>query len=83
MRINLTKKALIPNDLKLESKKWWLEINTTSPQCTYYFGPFYSLEEAAERESGYIEDLIEEGATGITANIKKCQPQVLTVEVFS
>ncbi|MDJ0712829.1 MAG: DUF1816 domain-containing protein [Prochloraceae cyanobacterium] len=74
--------TVISDNLKLERRKLWIEINTTIPQCTYYFGPFDTLEEAAECQNGYIEDLIEEGASGINVNIKKCQPQTLTVEVF-
>lgn len=74
---------LISNNFKLNLKKWWVEINTTVPNCTYYFGPFTCFEEAVEYRDGYIEDLIEEGANGITVNIKKqFQPQLLTLEVF-
>ncbi|MDJ0725924.1 MAG: DUF1816 domain-containing protein, partial [Prochloraceae cyanobacterium] len=51
--------------------------------CTYYFGPFYTLNEALEHQNGYLEDLIEEGASGIAIAIEKCQPQNLTVEIFN
>ncbi|NES84519.1 MAG: DUF1816 domain-containing protein, partial [Moorea sp. SIO2B7] len=52
----------------------------TQPRCTYYFGPFDSFNEAQSHQPGYIEDLQEEGAEGITVEIKQCQPQILTQE---
>jgi len=33
------------------------------PCCTYYFGPFESVEEAVLAQPGYIEDLVNEGGT--------------------
>ncbi len=80
MSITLTKTDLIVENLRSKNKKWWLEISTELPQCIYYFGPFDRREEAIEYRAGYLEDLIEEGATGIEVNIKKCQPQVLTLD---
>ncbi len=58
---------------------WWLEIHTIEPLCIYYFGPFNSSDEANFYESGYIEDLIQEKAQGITVESKRCQPQMLTI----
>lgn len=58
---------------------WWIEVTTTAPHCTYYFGPFATKSEAESHQSGYLEDLGDEGATGITANIKRCQPKELTI----
>ncbi len=60
-------------------KAWWLEITTQIPSCTYYFGPFVSKEAAQVAQSGYIEDLQQEEAQGIAINIKRCQPQKLTI----
>ncbi len=54
-------------------------IQTTKPLCTYYFGPFDSAEEAKLNQAGYIEDLMEENAEGITVEIQQCQPEVLTI----
>lgn len=82
MSIKPLKRELISDNLKLEVQNWWVEINTTVPHCTYYFGPFYTLEEAVESHGGYLEDLKEEGASGITVNIKKCQPKFMTLETF-
>lgn len=59
---------------------WWVEISTTLPDCTYYFGPFESERTARSSQGGYIEDLEKEGATGIVAGVKKCQPRQLTIE---
>ncbi|MGF1489854.1 MAG: DUF1816 domain-containing protein [Prochloraceae cyanobacterium] len=82
MSISRMSTELISPSLKLEIKKWWVEINTAVPRCTYYFGPFDTLEEAAENQDGYVQDLIEEGSRDITVNIKKCRPQALTLEVY-
>ena len=57
----------------------WIEITTQSPQCTYFFGPFVSASEAELEKSGYIEDLEAEGAFGISVEIKRCNPEKLTV----
>jgi Domain of unknown function (DUF1816) len=59
---------------------WWIEVNTSTPLCTYYFGPFDSQEEARHFSPGYIEDLCEEGARDIITLIKQCQPDILTID---
>lgn len=58
---------------------WWIEIKTSSPCCTYFFGPFDSFQEARHSQDGYIEDLVDEKAFGITVEIKQCQPNLLTM----
>ena len=58
---------------------WWVEIHTNNPQCTYYFGPFETASEAQALQAGYLEDLRQEQAQIITAEIKQCQPQKLTL----
>lgn len=57
----------------------WVEISTTIPRCTYFFGPFDSVKEAKQEQTGYIDDLVQEKAFGITVEIKQCQPTSLTV----
>lgn len=69
-----------PSPHKFLPFPWWVEISTKNPRCIYYFGPFDSKQEAQREQSGYIEDLQEEGAAEITATVKQCQPQVLTQE---
>lgn len=59
---------------------WWVEINTSVPLCTYYFGPFDSQEEAQDSRTGYVEDLRREDARDIVAVVKQCQPDALTVD---
>jgi Domain of unknown function (DUF1816) len=59
---------------------WWIKISTTTPCCTYYFGPFDDREEAKIYQPGYVEDLVEEKAQGIKVETKRCQPQWLTIE---
>lgn len=62
-------------------KAWWIEIQTDSPRCIYYFGPFNAEAEAEMARAGYIEDLEQEGAQHIKAAIKRCRaPQNLTID---
>ena len=58
---------------------WWIEIVTEVPCCTYYFGPFTSANEAKLAQSGYIEDLVQERAEGMTLRIDWCKPLDLTI----
>lgn len=58
---------------------WWVEIVTSTPACTYYFGPFSSSQEAETHKPGYIQDLKEEGAQGLKVVVKRCKPTQLTV----
>ncbi len=61
-------------------KAWWLEIKTSQPICTYYFGPFDSEAEAEALKGGYIEDLEQEGAMNIRTSIQRCSdPAQLTI----
>ena len=61
-------------------KPWWIQIETDSPKCTYFFGPFKNLDEAQHSQTGYSEDLISEGANLISVTIDRFQPQQLTIE---
>jgi len=58
---------------------FWVEIVTDNPNCTYYFGPFSTEQEAALSKSGYVEDLETEGAQGISVSVKRCKPTDLTI----
>ncbi|MEO0538955.1 MAG: DUF1816 domain-containing protein [Cyanobacteria bacterium P01_A01_bin.123] len=58
---------------------WWVEVCTAAPRCTYYFGPFDSVQEAQRQQGGYVTDLVLEGAQGIIASTKQCKPQALTM----
>ena len=58
---------------------FWVEIVTDNPHCTYYFGPFFSIQEADEAKGGYVEDLENEGAQGIYVKVKRCKPTNLTI----
>mgnify|MGYP005841336965 CR=1 FL=1 len=58
---------------------WWVKIVTQTPYCTYYFGPFDSIQEAKQTQSGYVEDLTQEGAKGITVLLSREQPATLTI----
>lgn len=58
---------------------YWVEITTDDPTCTYYFGPFLGGSDAEASVNGYLEDLKNEGAQGITVSVKRCKPGNLTV----
>lgn len=62
-----------------EPSAWWVRISTTEPEVIYYFGPFDSFEEGKDSQGGYIEDLEQEGAVGISVEILWCSPFNLTV----
>lgn len=57
---------------------WWIEIHTSVPLCTYYFGPFDSQEEARASRTGYVNELYQEEARDIVALVKQGQPHKLT-----
>ncbi|MFB2923564.1 MULTISPECIES: DUF1816 domain-containing protein [Aerosakkonema] len=57
---------------------WRVKIVTLLPACTYYFRPFDSIREAVSAQVGYMEDLKQEGAKGMTVWIKQCKPEMLT-----
>ncbi|MBF1999838.1 MAG: DUF1816 domain-containing protein [Synechococcales cyanobacterium M58_A2018_015] len=58
---------------------WWVEVVTAAPNCTYYFGPYATAEEAKAAQPGFINDLEQEGACEIQAVVKRCKPKQLTI----
>jgi hypothetical protein len=68
------------NTLDFLGQAWWVEVLTTQPRCTYYFGPFGGVDSATLAVSGYVEDLEGESAQGIKTQVKRCHPDRLTVE---
>jgi Domain of unknown function (DUF1816) len=66
--------------LNFLGQAWWVEVFTTQPQCTYYFGPFADATSAMAESVGYIKDLEEESAQGIFAQIRRCKPDQITIE---
>ena len=58
---------------------YWVKIDTQSPTCTYYFGPFRSQSIAEAASGGYIEDLKGEDAQNIQVAIQRCKPTQLTI----
>ncbi|NJP17791.1 MAG: DUF1816 domain-containing protein [Hydrococcus sp. CRU_1_1] len=58
---------------------YWVEIVTDYPRCTYYFGPFLSYKEAQKAHGGYVEDLQQENAQGISVTIERAKPVNLTI----
>lgn len=65
---------------RCSQQAWWVEINTSVPLCTYYFGPFDSQAEARDARTGYVNDLYREEARDIVAQVKWCQPNKLTID---
>jgi hypothetical protein len=72
-------KEILTSFLQVLGLAWWVEIKTEKPACTYYFGPFEDAETAKAAQAGYIEDLEQEGALGITLEVKRCKPEKLTI----
>jgi Domain of unknown function (DUF1816) len=68
------------NTLDLLGQAWWIEVSTTQPKCTYYFGPFADVKEAELAMQGHLEDLESESAQGIRSQIKRCKPERLTID---
>lgn len=68
------------NVLDFLGQAWWIEVLTTQPRCTYYFGPFRGVELAHQAVSGYVEDLEGEAAQGIKTQVKRCHPARLTID---
>lgn len=64
-------KELLTTILEIIGLAYWLEITTEKPECTYYFGPFISREEAIAAQSGYLEDLANEGAENIRTSLRR------------
>ncbi|MEG4117843.1 DUF1816 domain-containing protein [Microcoleus sp. B5-D4] len=58
---------------------WWVEVKTSAPRCIYYFGPFLTNGEAEAAKAGYVEDIENEGAEGVSVSIYRCKPITLTV----
>ncbi|MBE9098929.1 DUF1816 domain-containing protein [Vacuolonema iberomarrocanum] len=67
------------NILQTLGLAWWIEVTTETPSCTYYFGPFSNANTANAAKQGYVTDLEQEGAQGITVAIKRCKPSQLTI----
>ena len=52
---------------------WWLEIESTIPECICYFGPFSSKKEAEISQYKYVKNLIEAKHHGIRVKLE-CSP---------
>ena len=63
---------------RLVKQPWWIKIQTQAPECIYFFGPFGSKKEAKSFQSGYVEDLDQEGAEDIRLTIEQTRPAELT-----
>jgi hypothetical protein len=57
----------------------WVKVETKNPDCTYYFGPFFSPTEAQSASEGYLEDLKNEGADIVAVQFGRMKPQELTI----
>ena len=77
--IYLAALCLLTASSRDRQEKWWVEVVTDLPRCTYYFGPFDSDKEASSNTPGYIEDLESEGARRVSIRTKQCQPSELTI----
>lgn len=75
----ITIKKILTKLLKNIVQQYWIEVTTAKPSCLYYFGPFLTHKGAKLALPGFIEDLETENAEDIKAEIKRCQPQELTI----
>ncbi|ERT06244.1 hypothetical protein M595_3798 [Lyngbya aestuarii BL J] len=72
-------KELLINLLNFLGLAFWVKIITTDPDCTYYFGPFLTAQDAHFAKVGYVEDIESEGANTYTVFVKRDKPSRLTV----
>ncbi len=72
-------KELLISLLNFFGLAWWVEVKTSAPRCIYYFGPFMTASEAEAAKAGYVEDIENEDAQGISVLIQRCKPVNLTV----
>jgi Domain of unknown function (DUF1816) len=79
-------KGVLAEVLNLFGNAWWIEISTTLPNATYYFGPFLNCLEAESSADGCreelrscIEDLTEKAVPSFHLDIKRCKPAILTI----
>lgn len=75
----ITIKKVLTKLLNNIVQQYWIKITTAKPNCVYYFGPFLTYQGAKLAQPGFIEDLETENAEDIKAEIKRCQPQELTI----
>lgn len=72
-------KGILTKFLDIFGWACWIQITTEQPRCTYYFGPFLTVQEAKLAQPGFIEDLQGEDAKSIKVGIQRCQPKELTI----
>lgn len=73
-------KEILTSLLEAIGLAYWLEITTENPQCTYFFGPFTSREEAIAAQGGFLEDLAAEGAINMKVDLqRRAKPKELTI----
>ncbi|MEB3278730.1 MAG: DUF1816 domain-containing protein [Lyngbya sp.] len=72
-------KELLINLLNFFGLAFWVQIITEDPNCTYYFGPFLTRQEAQAAKVGYVEDIESEGASTYSVSVRRCKPSRLTV----
>ncbi|MEO0854381.1 MAG: DUF1816 domain-containing protein [Cyanobacteria bacterium J06648_11] len=61
-----------------EQLAWWIQVSMHSPASVMYFGPFDTYREAESQLAGYVDDLQQEGATELVADIQRCHSESLT-----
>lgn len=76
---NAVKKLIIFLIIPKSQLPWWLKIETIIPRCTYFFGPFDHPLEAKFFQHGYVQDLKEEQAQGITVKLEQGNVTQLTI----
>jgi Domain of unknown function (DUF1816) len=72
-------KAIWNEVLNLLGRAWWIEISTTLPNVTYYFGPFITSQEAELSIERYMASLQDKSSQSIRSTVKRCKPGELVV----
>ena len=54
---------------------WWAKVDTGTPSCTYWYGPFLSKRSLKVNLDAFLNDLSEEGSKDIKHSIVRCKKE--------
>ena len=52
---------------------WWAKVETTTPNVTYWFGPFLTKKSLKVNLESFLIDLNEEGPKNISHSLIRCK----------
>ena len=62
---------------------WWARIETTGPDCTYWFGPFFSKTSLQSELKIFLDDLSSENPQSLTHTMlrtRRSEPFTISAE---